>query len=44
MLVQRQQVSDFYVGMYGNLDRLAGGAGIQLKRDYPAVRLFLVLP
>ena len=43
-LIRQQQVSDFYVGMYGNFDRLAGEAVIQLKRDYPDVRLFLVLP
>ena len=40
----QQQVSDFYVGMYGNFDHLAGEAIIQLKREYPDVRLFLVLP
>lgn len=40
----QQQVSDFYVGMYGSFDRLAGEAIIQLKRAYPGVRLFLVLP
>lgn len=43
-LIQQQQVSDFYVGMYGNFDRLAGEAVMQLKCDYPSVRLFLVLP
>ena len=43
-LIQQQQVSDFYVGMYGNFDRLSGEAVIQLKRNYPGVRLFLVLP
>lgn len=43
-LIQQQQVSDFYVGMYGNFDRLSGEAVIQLKRDYPGVRLFLVIP
>lgn len=43
-LIQQQQVSDFYVGMYGNYDSLAGEAVILLKRDYPGVRLFLVLP
>ena len=29
---------------YGNFDGLAGEAIIQLKREYPDVRLFLVLP
>lgn len=43
-LIRQQQVSDFYVGMYGNFDRLSGEAVIQLKRDYPGVRLFLVIP
>ena len=43
-LIQQQQVSDFYVGMYGNFDRLAGEAVIQLKHEYPDVRLFLVRP
>ena len=43
-LIQQQQVSNFYVGMYGNFDRLAGEAVIQLKRDYPGVHLVLVLP
>lgn len=43
-LIRQQQVSDFYVGMYGSFDSLAGEAVLQLKRDYPDVRLFLVLP
>ena len=43
-LIRQQQVSDFYVGMYGNFDRLAGETVIQLKRKYPDIRLFLVLP
>lgn len=43
-MIRQQQVSDFYVGMYGNFDRLAGEAVIQLKRKYPDIRLFLVLP
>lgn len=43
-LIRQQQVSDFYVGMYGNFDRLSGEAVIQLKRDYPGVHLFLVIP
>ena len=43
-LIRQQQVSDFYVGMYGNFDSLAGEAIIQLKREYPDIRLFLVLP
>ena len=43
-LIRQQQVSDFYVGMYGNFDRLAGEAVLQLKREYPDVCLFLVLP
>ena len=40
----QQQVSDFYVGMYGNFDRLAGEAIIQLKQEHLNIRLFLVLP
>ncbi|MBQ9262661.1 MAG: hypothetical protein IJ189_00450 [Clostridia bacterium] len=43
-LIQQQQVSNFYVGMYGNFDSLAGEAIIQLKHEYPDVRLFLVIP
>ena len=43
-MIRQQQVSDFYVGMYGNFDQLAGEAVIQLKRKYPDIRLFLVLP
>ena len=43
-LIQQQQVSDFYVGMYGNFDSLTGEVVIQLKHEYLDVRLFLVIP
>lgn len=43
-LIKQQQVYDYYVGMYGNFDRLAREALSQLKKQYPNIRLYLVLP
>ena len=43
-LILEEQVSDFYAGGYGCFDQLAGEAIIKLKKDYPNIRLFLVLP
>ena len=37
-------VTRFYVGGYGNFDRLSGKAVIALKNSFPDIRLFLVIP
>ncbi len=37
-------VMDFYVGHYGNFDRMAGRAVKMAKEKYPAVKLTLLLP
>ena len=37
-------VTRFYVGGYGNFDRLSGKAVIALKNIFPDIRLFLVIP
>ena len=37
-------VTCFYVGRYGNFDRLAGRAVLAAKARHPGVELFLVLP
>lgn len=42
-LIQECLVRDFYVGGYGNFDRFASEAIIQLKKAYPCIRLFRVL-
>lgn len=42
-LIQREQVGDFYVGNHGKFDRIAAEAVIQLKKQYPHIRLFQVL-
>lgn len=39
-----QGVTDFYVGHYGNFDRLAARAVIAAKRQHPEMRLTLLLP
>lgn len=39
-----QGVTDFYVGHYGNFDRLAARAVIAAKQRYPEVRLTMLLP
>ena len=38
-----QGVADFYVGNYGNFDRLAARAVIAAKQRYPQVRLTMLL-
>ena len=37
-------VTEFYVGGYGNFDRLAGRAVVMLKARYPSTQLFRVIP
>ena len=37
-------VTDFYVGHYGNFDRMAAAAVKEAKKHHPEVRLMLVLP
>ena len=37
-------VTDFYVGHYGNFDRLAAQAVEEAKERHPEIRLMLVLP
>lgn len=39
-----QGVTDFYVGHYGNFDRLAARAVIAAKQQHPEVRLTMLLP
>lgn len=39
-----QGVTDFYVGHYGNFDRLAARAVIEAKQRHPEVRLTMLLP
>lgn len=39
-----QGVKDFYVGHYGNFDRLAARAVIAAKKQHPEVRLTMLLP
>lgn len=39
-----QGVTDFYVGHYGNFDRLAARAVIAAKRQHSEVRLTMLLP
>lgn len=43
-LIREEQVTQFYVGGYGNFDLFAGEAVIQLKKKYRSIELFLVLP
>ena len=43
-LIQQEQVTVFYVGKYGRFDILAGKAILFLKKKYPCLRLYLVIP
>ena len=43
-LILEENVGFFYVGQYGNFDRLAALAVKQLKKQYPFLVLNLVLP
>lgn len=42
--VTEDGVTDFYVGNYGNFDRMAASVVIRIKQVYPQVRLILVRP
>ena len=43
-LITKRGVTRFYVGGYGNFDRLSGKAVITLKNRFHDIRLFLVIP
>ncbi len=43
-LIREENVGVFYVGSYGNFDRLAANAVMDAKRQYPNIVLMLVLP
>lgn len=43
-LIREENVSAFYVGSHGGLDRLAAHAVIDAKRQYPNIILMRVLP
>lgn len=43
-LIVEENVGYFYVGQYGRFDHLAALAVKQLKKKYPTVTLYLVLP
>ena len=43
-LIIQEEVSQFYVGGYGNFDRMAGQAMIDLKAIYPHIHLYRVTP
>ena len=43
-LITKRGVTRFYVGGYGNFDRLSGKAVITFKSRFPDIRLFLVIP
>ena len=43
-LIQEEKTRDFYVGGYGSFDQLSGKAVLQLKKQFPAIRLYRVLP
>lgn len=43
-LIEECGVDCFYVGGYGNFDRLAGSAVVMLKDKYPNIRLYRLIP
>ena len=43
-LIVEENVGHFYVGQYGNFDRMAALAVKQLKKQYPYITLNLVIP
>ena len=43
-IIQENPTVAFYTGRYGNFDHLAGEAVIQLRKKYPDLRLYMVLP
>ena len=43
-LIVEENVCCFYVGGYGGFDRIAATAVKHVKKDYPDISLFLVLP
>lgn len=44
LLVDKENVTCFYVGGYGGFDRIAASAVKQVKRGHPEIVLMLVLP
>lgn len=43
-LIAKENVGYFYVGQYGGFDRMAALAVKQLKKKYPYIALYLLLP
>lgn len=43
-LIVQEKVTQFYVGGYGNFDRLAGVSLIELKEKHPFIQLYRVIP
>ena len=42
--ITEYDVTDFYVGHYGNFDRMAARAVKEAKKKYPYIQLILILP
>jgi len=42
--IAERGVTEFYVGRYGDFDRMAARAVLEAKERHPEVRLYLVLP
>ena len=43
-LIKRENIKEFWVGNYGVFDKLSAKAVTELKREYPEIRLSLVIP
>ena len=43
-LITKENIHEFWVGNYGDFDRLCAGAVRKLKEIYPSIRLVLVVP
>lgn len=43
-LITKENVDLFYVGGYGGFDRVAAGAVKKVKKEFPDIALFLVIP
>ncbi len=43
-LIKEENVTDFWVGNYGDFDSLSGRAVRELKERYPDIRLNLIIP
>jgi len=43
-VIKEEEITEFWVGNYGSFDRLSAGCVREVKKHYPYIKLYLVIP